>query len=428
MRYWSARTAGTQSTRRRRVVLPAIVCVLALPAISAAAVTATGTASATTTSAIDGTTTLARLDAALPAFYRPPAQLASAAPGTLIRSEPYPAIKGARAWKVLYHSRALDGRDIAVSGVVIAPTSGTVPAGGRPVVSWAHGTHGIADKCAPSRHDDWVRRIPAIRDLIDHGNVVVATDYEGLGTPGVHPYLVGESGGRGVLDIARAAQEIPKAHASNDVIPYGHSQGGQAALFAGEIAPDYAPDLDVMGVVAGAPAAEIQAMLPAAAGLPATLGFVVLGLEGAHAAYPTADVSQVLTPQALAESEKIVNTECYDAVLTAFHQPVAQVIAQNPNDVAPFPEIMADSTAGRRPTPAPVFVFQGLGDDIVYKVFTDMYAKASCATGNTLLYRTYSGIDHYHEVASSEADVVSWIDARIAGEPAPSNCDALPTS
>ena len=154
----------------------------------------------------------------------------------------------------------------------------------------------------------------------------------------------------------------------------------------------------------------------------------MLGLEGAHAAYPAADVSQVLTPQALADSDKIVNSECYDDVLTAFKKPVAQVIAQNPNDVAPFPEIMANSTAGRRPTVAPVFVFQGLGDDVVYKIFTDMYAKDSCATGNTLLYRTYSGIDHYHEVKSSETDVVSWIDARVAGDPAPSNCDALPTS
>ena len=412
----------------RTGVLAAVACLLTVTAGTAVGASASTTASATSGATSTGAKALARLDAMLPAFYRTPAQLPAAAPGTLIRSEPYPAIKGARAWKVLYHSRAVDGHDIAVSGVVVAPKSGAVPDTGRPVVSWAHGTHGIADKCAPSRHDDWVRRMPAIRELIDAGDVVVATDYEGLGTPGVHPYLVGESGGRGVLDIARAAQQIRPAHTSNDVVAFGHSQGGQAALFAGEIAPDYAPDLDLLGVVAGAPAAEIQAMLPAAAGLPSTLGFVVLGLEGAHAAYPAADVSQVLTPQALTASEKIVNTECYDSVLTAFHKPVDQVIAQNPNDVAPFPEIMAASTAGRRPTTAPVFVFQGLGDDVVYKVFTDMYAESSCAIGNNVLYQTYSGIDHYHEVASSEADVVKWIGARVAGEPAVSNCDALPVS
>ncbi|MET0895540.1 MAG: hypothetical protein ABWY80_06790, partial [Acidimicrobiia bacterium] len=112
-----------------RVVVPMVAFVLALPVLTAVAASATtDRARATLTSA----KAAARLDAALPAFYRPPAQLATAAPGTLIRSEPYPAIKGARAWKVLYHSRSIDGRDIAVSGVVVAPTSGAVPAGGRP--------------------------------------------------------------------------------------------------------------------------------------------------------------------------------------------------------------------------------------------------------------------------------------------------------
>jgi alpha-beta hydrolase superfamily lysophospholipase len=365
-----------------------------------------------------------RVDAAAPSFYRPPAQLeAGAAPGTVVRTAPYDAIPGARAWKVLYHSQALDGRDVVVSGVVVAPTSGEVPDGGRPVVSWAHGTHGIADKCAPSRHDDWVRRMPAIKDLISRGYVVAATDYEGLGTPGVHPYLVGESGARGALDVVRAAQQIPQTKASDETVVFGHSQGGQAALFAGEIAPEYAPDLDLKGVVAGAPAAEIEAMLPAAASLPDTLGFVVMGLAGAEAVYPDADRAQVLTAAGLEQSD-IIGTKCYGEVLKAFRKPVDQVIANNPSDVAPWPEIMARSTAGQRPTQVPLFVFQGMGDDIVYKVFTDMYVERSCTTGNTVLYRTYDGVDHYGEVEASETDIVDWIDARVSGEPAPSTCAA----
>jgi hypothetical protein len=83
---------------------------------------------------------------------------------------------------------------------------------------------------------------------------------------------------------------------------------------------------------------------------------------------------------------------------------------------------MLRSTAGQRPTAAPLFVFQGLGDDIVYKAFTDMYVERSCTTGNTLLYRTYDGIDHYGEIEASEDDIVDWIDARVAGEPAPTSC------
>ena len=89
------------------------------------------------------------------AFYLPPDPLPAGAPGKLIWSAPFKAIPGAQAWKVLYHSQALDGSDIAVSGVVVAPTD-AAPAGGRPVISWAHGTHGIADQCAPLRRADMV--------------------------------------------------------------------------------------------------------------------------------------------------------------------------------------------------------------------------------------------------------------------------------
>ena len=87
----------------------------------------------------------------------PPSPLPAAAPGALIRAEPIGAPAGARAWRILYHSRALDGRDVAESGLVVAPT-GPVPPGGRPVMSWAHGTSGLADTCAPSRAADAAER------------------------------------------------------------------------------------------------------------------------------------------------------------------------------------------------------------------------------------------------------------------------------
>ena len=90
------------------------------------------------------------------------------------------------------------------------------------------------------------------------GYVVAATDYEGLGTPGVHPYLVGESEGRGVLDAARAAKALAATDAGDQVLVFGHSQGGQAALFAGELAASYAPELTVLGVAAAAPAADVE--------------------------------------------------------------------------------------------------------------------------------------------------------------------------
>ncbi len=354
------------------------------------------------------------------AFYVPPDPLPSAKPGDVIWSAPFRAVPGADAWKVLYHSRAVDGRDVAVSGVVVAPTDAP-PDGGRTVISWAHGTHGIADSCAPSRTANMVSRLPSIGKLVAQGYVVVATDYEGLGTPGTHPYLVGESEAHGVLDIARAAQHLPATHASSKTFVWGQSQGGQAALFAGEVAPTYAPDLDLLGVISGAPVTDAAAMFPAAATIPSTLGFAVMGMIGMAAAYPDADVSDVLTPAAL-EKAKIVDKKCYGAVLNAFKQPVDQVIARNPSEVPPFPEIFAADSPGSVPTTAPMLVYQGLSDDVVYKVFTDKYVQKACALGNTVEYKTFSGKDHYEENTAAEKDVLEWMQARLGGLPAPSTC------
>jgi alpha-beta hydrolase superfamily lysophospholipase len=354
------------------------------------------------------------------AFYVPPDPLPTAAPGKLIWSAPFKAVPGAQAWKVLYHSRALDGSDIAVSGVVVAPTD-AAPADGRPVISWAHGTHGIADQCAPSRRADMVSLLPSIGKVVSQGYVVVATDYEGLGTPGTHPYLVGESEARGVLDIAKAAQQIRETGANDKTFVWGQSQGGQAALFAGEIQPSYAPELDLQGVVSGAPVTDATAMFPAAATIPETLGFAVMGLMGIEAASPDAKVSEVLT-SAGREKTKVVDEKCYGAVLDAFKLPVDQVIAKNPSEVPPFPDIFAADTPGSVPTAAPMLVYQGKSDDVVYQVFTDKYVQKACAVGNTVDYKTFSGKDHYEENQAAEKDVLEWMQARLAGIPAPSSC------
>lgn len=156
----------------------------------------------------------------------PPDPLPSSVPGTLIRAEEIePFAEGTRAWRVLYVSRAVDDTPIAVSGMVAAP-AGPAPEAGYDVVTWSHGTTGISDSCAPSRgyrtgYHDFYDIAP---ELVAAGYVGVSTDYEGLGTPGAHPYLVGPSEGRGVLDIeGRAANRRGG----------GGKQGGHLGSFAG---------------------------------------------------------------------------------------------------------------------------------------------------------------------------------------------------
>ncbi len=350
-----------------------------------------------------------------------PGRLRAGRPGEVISATPIISPAGSRAWRVLYHSRAVDGRDVPVSGVIVAPT-GKAPAGGRPVVSWAHGTHGLADACAPSRAIDVTYRLPGIRDFIKAGDVVVATDYEGLGTPGEHPYLIGVSEGRGVLDIARAAQQLPGTNASANLLVYGHSQGGQAALFAGELAPTYAPELHLLGIAAVAPVSDVTTMLPGATKIPALLGYVVMASVGLHAAYPSVDLSTVLTPQTLAHLS-IVDQLCSDDIVDYYaQQPASQVIVQNPVDVPAIAALEAQNRAGNGATAAPLFVIQGDKDLLVPKSQTDQYVQRACALGDRVLYRVYPGQDHVGARDVSIRDVEAWFADRVAGTPASSTC------
>ena len=172
---------------------------------------------------------------------------------------------------VLYSSRTINGKKIAVSGSVSVP-KGKAPKGGWPVISYGHGTTGIADKCAPSRNraggpaESYISYTDDIlNSWLDAGYAIARTDYEGLGTPGIHPFLVGKSSGRGILDIVRAAHRLNPRISKRFVIT-GHSQGGHAALFAADQASTWTPDLKLRGTVAYAPASQLKEQLPLLSG------------------------------------------------------------------------------------------------------------------------------------------------------------------
>ena len=131
------------------------------------------------------------------------------------------------------------------------------------IVAWAHPTTGVVERCAPSRARIRFQMISGLRTLLQHGYVVVATDYPGLGTDEPHPYLVGDSEARAVIDSVRAVRAIPGVLASRRYFVWGHSQGGQAALFTGMISRSYAPELTLLGVAAAAPATDLGALMQA---------------------------------------------------------------------------------------------------------------------------------------------------------------------
>jgi hypothetical protein len=365
------------------------------------------------------------------AFYVPPKPLTKGKPGTIIRSTPIAAPAGARAWKILYHSRAVDGHDIAVSGVVVAPT-GKAPRDGRVVVTWAHGGGGQADSCAPSKQPDIASGasgvrigyprslIPMLQTFLDAGYVVAATDYEGLGTPGLHPMLVGESEGRGVLDAARAARGVKAAAAGSQALVFGLSQGGHSALFAGELAASYAPELHVLGTAAVAPAGSVEQTMPFLRNFNGANGSVVAIVEAFHAAYPQFDPAAVLTPEALTQAP-LVDQKC-DFIETYPSSPDL-VVAHNPLDIPAMAAILHTNAAGNRPAGAPLLVVQGTADQLVPQFLTDAFVSKACAAGDTVDYRLYPGATHGDpELTASSNDIAAWFADRVSGAPATSTC------
>lgn len=373
----------------------------------------------------------------VPSFYTPPDPLPAGAAGSLIRAERVTGVplvpSGATVWRVLYHSRSIYGADIAVSGYVIVPP-GRAPRGGFPVISWAHGTTGFNDICAPSLFNDLDGEggpylTPDVSSYLAAGFEIAATDYEGLGTPGPHPYLLGESEGRSVLDAARAAEHVPGAHASSTVVIYGHSQGGQAALFAGQLAPTYAPDLHVIGVVAAAPATNLSLILENAASPAYGASVLLFSMPAAltwSETYHDLPTSDLFTASGAALARSLVGTGCLSQLASAIashHVTPSEVFAPGMESNPVVVSHAKLNDPGRTRTEAPVLVVQGTADTTVPPTLTDMYVQdMACPIGDTVDYLHVNGATHATIVTEAEAPILAWMLARDAAMPAPTTC------
>jgi acetyl esterase/lipase len=365
------------------------------------------------------------------AFYVPPVPLTGGTAGQVIwarRLTGAAALPGAAEnLLVLYHSRTLTGQDTAVSGTVSVPP-GQPPADGWPVLSWAHGTTGVADICAPSRDapghpshiyiqladamlNRWVRR----------GWVVVKTDYEGLGTPGPHPYLVGASEARGTVDIVTAARQLHPGIGRRWAV-MGHSQGGHAALFTASLAQAAIPGLDLIGAVAIAPAGgthDIIAKLlrDCHASVP-RLGFLALALIGAAAADNALRLDQLLTRPAL-RLLAFAKTSGIDDLLASGLRPslVPENVFRPGADLEPLLKVLAANDPASLRLRAPALLVHGSDDPIAALCRTDHIARSLSAKGAILDYHVYAGTGHFDVIAAAQTQNAQWIDARLTEMP-----------
>lgn len=347
-------------------------------------------------------------------------------PGKLIRSEPFTTkVPGTQAWRILYVSTGLDGAPIEVSGLVIAPTL-PPPATGRNVVAWAHPTTGVAENCAPSLLREALDTIPHLPALMALDDVVVATDYPGLGTPGPHPYLVGESEGRAVLDAVRAARQIPKIGAGPRFAAWGHSQGGHAVLFAGQLAREYAPELTLVGVAAIAPATDLAQLLKD--DLDERAGKVIVSycLWSWSRVYG-APLDPYVDPQVQRAIDGIAGDcvesegEGYRVLLATLPIP-ADYVAAAMYTSPKWSRLLEQNRPGRAPAGAPLYIAQGLDDPIVRPAVTADFVAGLCRAGAAVRYEPFPGVAHLKSGRISATSAIQWMQSRFEGARAPNTC------
>ncbi len=379
-------------------------------------------------------------------FYDAPAPLAGTEPGDVLRTRPATIVfqgldMPVHATTVLYRSDDTSGAPIAVSGTVLTPDLPWTGAGPRPLVVVAPGTQGQGDQCAPSRRmpsGGSADNLAQAALFLAQGYSVAVTDYEGLGTPGMHTYMNRLSQAHTVLDMGRAAKNLhdPAIPADAPVGLWGYSQGGGAVASAAEQVDAYAPGLGVRGAFAGAPPANLAVTTERIDGsrLAGAIGYAINGLE--------ADYPQI-TPE--------VDAEINDRGRTLLHDVATQCTAQTEDEFggerstaftasgAPIESLLSDEpvrsvvaaqTIGTLRPSVPVFVVTGDGDDIVPARTVRTMVADWCALGGDVTFRDYPTpeiaplVDHVAAMPLAAPEAVAWLDARLAGVPGSGNCTA----
>ena len=355
-------------------------------------------------------------------FYTAPAG-EPAAPGTLIRAEAITSgvPEGAVAQRVLYWSTGVDGQPVPVSGVVIAPAEASDTP--RPVVAWAHGTMGVLPECGTSHTMLALALITQLDGLIREGFVVAATDYPGMGTPGIHPYLVGTVEGAAVLDSVRAAEQLDVG-AGSSFFTWGHSQGGHASMWAGIMAPEYAPELDLQGVVAFAPAIDLQGILRWSMDRPGGARLLAYALYAWGNTLPGVSFTDVVRPEYLSRVEEMARTCLLTPAgfLMQGEVPLAKdYLAVDPLTTDPYPALLQ----ANRPDGglvAPLLIAHGTADSTIPFAGSEAAAEMRCAAGETVQLARFPGVSHIGIVTSAGSYALGWTVDRQAGRPVVSTC------
>lgn len=358
------------------------------------------------------------------AFYDAPAEMPDG-PGVLIRSDDYfgTAPAGGEVQRILYSTTDAVGVRSVASALVISPIDS--PSGAHPVISWNWGTTGVARGCAPSLLDSTATRwaIPAVEEALARGWVIVASDYTGRGTQGRFPYLIGEGEARSSLDAIRAARDLEGVRLSSDVVVWGHSQGGHAALFTEPVAAEYAPELRILGTAALSPLADPLAM---ARKLTRSDASAELSIMASWVLVPYADMyPDVNVSDYVATSGRVIVREMTQRCLSEPGLFVSAITSLGVSADEPlYPADLTGGALGRRlaqnaatgPWESPLLIGWSLQDEVIPPDLTQRFVDGLCEQGVAVRWVPYLRGDHRSLIVPSSPFLpvlMHWTQARF---------------
>ena len=338
--------------------------------------------------------------------------------GDVVAATPILAPDGAAAWRIEYVSRNIAEEPITVTGWVAAPT-GPIPPAGRPVIAYGHPTAGLGDECAPTRTGSpnpfhFAKELAA-------GWVVAMTDYEGLGTAGLHPYLVSESEARSVLHIVLAARAMgDDLGAGDSVALWGFSQGGHAVLAAADAVATLAPELDLVGVVAVAPAVELDTWPAEALGTSAQGYIAAIVLAYADAYH--LDIGAILTPEGLELVDEMKTSCAPPTTWEVALRPTGDVFRSDPGLTDPWSGLLAVNSPRSVPPGVPVLLVLGERDELFRPELLGDYVGTLCQAGADVATSVYPGEGHTSVNGVARDDIHAFLADRISAAPFTSEC------
>jgi len=383
-------------------------------------------AALTTTAALAATATACEPP---PAFYSPPASL-PARPGDVIATAPtnFGLTTNITSTAVKYRSTSATGAANYVTGTLLMPNAAWTGGGSRPIVSYAIGTQGLGDTCAGSKTMtlNLLYEQPNIQPLLDRGWAVAVTDYEKLGTPGDHTYVVKNAEAYAVLDIVRAAQRLPGSGvaANAPVAIMGYSQGGQAAAAAAELEATYAPELNVRGVAAGGVPSDLAKLgdyLNGSGNL--FFSFLAFAAVGLDSAYSELNLETYLNQAGTDLMAAGRNSCLIDGLFLGAGKRITDLTHTNPLASPQWQARLAEQKLGNVGPQVPVYLYHGVLDEIIpYDQGTSL-RTAWCGRGTRVQWADYWLADHILGIFAAGGDVVNWLNARFTNQAFTPTCN-----